>query len=140
MAINVYKRENHINFHFPISFHTKMVRSRLNVNMIAKYFWDVDWNDTVFFSLSMIHCQVFGYMWLADCMYTETNFTSVLEMYKGWINTKCWVYFACCFGQLSAAGKVLICYRHANNPLFWLITVYGPASFKVIPRGRSKYA
>uniref|UniRef100_K1P8X2 Uncharacterized protein n=1 Tax=Magallana gigas TaxID=29159 RepID=K1P8X2_MAGGI len=42
--------------------------------------------------------------------------------------------------KLSAAGKVLICYRHANNPLFWLITVYGPASFKVIPRGRSKYA
>lgn len=93
-----------------------------------------------YFSLSMIHCQVFGYTWLADCMYTEANFTSILEMYKGWINTKCWVYFACCFGQLSAAGKVLICYRHANNPLFWLITVYGPASFKVIPRGRSKYA
>lgn len=85
-------------------------------------------------------CQWSIARYLVIRMYTEANFTSILEMYKGWINTECWVYFACCFGQLSAAGKVFICYRHANNPLFWLITVYGPASFKVIPRGRSKYA
>lgn len=95
-----------------------------------------------YFSLSMIHCQVFGYTWLADCMYIEANFTSILEMYKGWINTECWVsiLLVALVSSLSAAGKVLICYRHANNPLFWLITVYGPASFKVIPRWRSKYA
>lgn len=140
MAINVYKRENHINFHFPISF----IQKWLEVG------WMLIWLQNTFEMLTeMIQyfflCQwsIARYLVICDWQIVCTqrpNLHRFLEMYKGWINTKCWVYFACCFGQLFAAGKVLICYRHANNPLFWLITVYGPASFKVIPRGRSKYA